>query len=223
MLFGNAWTKLRIGMLFAITDAPGGIASANLALGVCSGPVGFGSASTTHAVVYTPNNATTGTNYTYNAGAGYPYYNQGVVSHFTERVNGSNTSVITTAGQPCLYSLGGTLRMGLLGVDFAKIGGNVWTISLYFMDAAKPYYHCDGQSLMEMMEQPFNAIPRVTARRLDTGAFVQATLIGGAGGNNLTGIDEEATGSLDSVNIFWNTVAAPVQVYALAVSRHGWV
>ena len=130
MLFGNAWTKLRIGMLFAITDAPGGIASANLALGVCSGPVGFGSASTTHAVVYTPNNATTGTNYTYNAGAGYPYYNQGVVSHFTERVNGSNTSVITTAGQPCLYSLGGTLRMGLLGVDFAKIGGNVWTISL---------------------------------------------------------------------------------------------
>ena len=217
--FGSNWTKLRIGVLLAIVDTGGTLTTVNFAVGVCSGTAGFGSASTTHAVVLafdTP----PGSNYTYNAGSGYPYYAQGVGNKFVRRVGSTNTVVNGQAGQPCFYSLGGTLRAGPVIVEMAKLGGGVVGCYAYSATAASSYNHYDLQSLMEIMEQPYGQTANVTVTRLDTSARVQGGPTGGAT-TDLTTVDESA-GVLDHVNISWNH-SNGLEIYAIAVSRPGWV
>ena len=227
LAFGNNWTRLRIGMLLGITlpDAIN-IWAGTLGIGVCSstGPC-WGDAATRHAVMFTSGNASTGSAYTYTAGAGYPTLTQATSCQLTRRVGNVNTSVTAGGGQPFFHGLGGTLRLTLVIVDLAKnyLGPNIGC-AMWSNDASSSgsFMHFDTNSLVDSMELAWfpTVNPNVTAVRMDTGVRqVRVLAVGGALTNTV--VWDETVGALDTVDISWNKATYPIEIYGLAVSSFG--
>ena len=227
MAVGRYWTRLRIGLLHAMSAGDGvTVAACAFSVGVCSSTgAPYGDLTTGHAVVVTNGNSTTGSPYTYNAGSGAPYYGQGVGNQLTRRVGMVNTSVAGPGSAPTIFALGGTLRLQIGIYEFFKnVAGGVNTIGAawWWNDSGTSgnLYTFDNQSLVEGMEQPWLVSPTVTGTRTDTGVRgTRALAAGGIGANTVT--LDESVGALDSLNIAWNKATYPYEIYGIAVARLG--
>jgi len=209
LAIGTDWTKLRIGVLLAVTpDGTNNLAGSALVLGVCSGKTNpYGAASTTNFVGaamhgITPG-GTTGT-FTYVAGSGNPYFTS-IGSWPASRVA---TDVISGAATATTFLLtantGSTQRRSPLYVDIQK-GSPNYTLTRWTPLASQALFQtgdCSAAEFLAGLEMP-------------TPTWANTNLTS----SNGTVAASETPGALDTVDLFWNKTALPLEVYALAAYR----
>lgn len=205
LAIGSDWTRLRLGLLLALsTDGTSDLQGADLVWGLCAGKTNpFGAASTTNFL-----GMKFGVNVgpdvlTYNANSGNPYFWSGRgqmkkvgVTRSTFNGNGLEFHRIAT-------NTGALQRRSAHFVEIAKGSPNFsvtyWNLPLTGL--AKDF---TPAHLLEGLEQPASII--VNGENL------------GAGTGGTVAFDEGA-GALNTVDLYWNKAAFPLEVYALAAYR----
>ena len=207
----NGWTRLRVGILYAIQGS-GTFTLQNAGVGVVSSgsPVsktqGFKSSTTKNAMiqcwslsaVYSP------TTCTYNAGGGTPYYS----IPFTGAARKQNTSWATGGGNGTTYyhPVAGTCR-GFFFADFIKNGLSMSGASYLPLNAAQAqtnwtmndiYYGCQQARLGNPLNLRGNSITNT------------------AGGQGVASANENL-GPFDCISIYWDNAAVPLEIYGIAV------
>lgn len=206
---GSDWTKLRIGVLLAVTpDGTNNLASAALVLGLCSGTAHpYGAASTTNFIgaafhASTPG-ATSGT-LTYTANSGNPLFSATGTAPLTRvgtalgSATGSSTALLLTA------NTGTTQRRSPLYLDITK-GSPNYTVGRWSPATSQGQFQNGDCTPGEMLSVLENTAPTWLGLSLTSSSTTIAA--------------SEAAGAFDSVDLFWNKAGFPLEVYALAVAR----
>lgn len=204
---GNSWTKIKVAINCAIGDTGGGnLSTTQLFLGFCnetSDPYGSQACVNACGLLF---GSTGGGTWTYNAGAGNPYYTIGTwkylrrtgVTELADSISSATFVVPTNAG---------TLqRRGWLGVSITQTATQFTTgyWSQAAATAASDVY-LDQFLYSTNQGQSGNAPPYV----LETaGIGLSKALTPGAGWN---------TNPLNSVDIYWSNASYALEIYAIAV------
>jgi len=205
LAIGSNWSRLRLGMLMALTpDEPNNLGGVLFTLGLCAGKTNpFGAASTTNffGALFGSNPA--GNTLTYVANSGSPYYWSG--RNVMKRVGATTTGAtgFTSESHRIATNTGSLQRRSLHFVEFLKGSPNYtmtfWTAPLTGMaNDFTPAHLLDG------LEQAGS----ITVNGETFGAGTAMTLA-----------FDETAGTLDSVDLFWNRAAHPIEVHALSAYR----
>ena len=209
LAIGTDWNKIRLGLLLAVPlDGTNNLPGTALMLGVCSGKTNpYGAASTTNfvgaALHGSTGGVTTGT-LTYSAGSGNPYFSSGGFWPAV-RVGVDLTSGTGVAAAFVLTSnAGSTQRRSPLYVDIQK-GSPNYTITRWAPSTGQGQFQSGDCSSAEFL----------ASLELPTPTWLGINLTSSAG----TVAASETPGALDTVDVFWNKSAFPLEVYALAAYR----
>lgn len=220
---GDDWTRLRIGMMAAVTpDGTNNITSVIGFFGLCSGKTApFGAASTTHAVgipLQGNSGLMTARNQTYVAGSGNPYFTQSN-SFPTAGKRVATTLTNFTGFSSYIYALpamgvGTTVRRGMIFFEIEK--GSPYTIRVFGAD--------NNNGAIQTGQVLYSDYSLATFLELiaDPSTVNLTTALGKTfNGQSVTnsGIDEATDGSLDTINIAWNKASFPLVVYAVAAYK----
>lgn len=205
LAIGSNWTKLRLGMLVALTpDGTSDLTGTNLVWGLCSGSSQpFGAATTANFLGMKAGSNATADTLTYVANSGNPYYwsGRGVMKKVgsTKTIAGGNTLEYYRVATDT-----GTLaRRSLLFLELTK-GSPNFSVTCWNLALAGVGKDFTPAHLLEALEQAGSVV--VNGETLGTGTI-----------NNVA--FDEAAGALDTVDVLWNKAAFPLQVYALAAHR----
>jgi len=200
--YGNNWSKIRIGLNYQIDNTGGGNISGSLYVGLCSGTTfPLGSAQCTNAAFHYWGSQITAGTFTFNAGAGNPFYTANSAGA-VRRVGVTDTAAAVGSATWNLPATGGTLeRRGWLGVTIqqtatqAIITGFTQAAAVSTLDTWYEHFlYCTNQG----------GTPSVN----ETAAAVLAqTLTPGAGWNN---------NNLDTLDILWTNTTSRLLIYAVA-------
>jgi hypothetical protein len=209
LAIGNDWTKLRLGVLLAVTpNGTSALGGTTFMLGVCSGKTSpFGAASTTNFVgaalhTGTPG-ATTGT-LGYGTSGDNPYFvSDGTwpaarVGTTLNSGTGDGTTVVFTA------NTGSTQRRSPLFVDIQK-GSPNYTITRWVPSAAQAQFLTGDCTPVEFLAA-LEATPPTWLNLNLTGLVATVAA-------------SEAPGALDTFDVLWNKTVSPLEIYALAAYR----
>lgn len=206
---GTDWTKLRIGVLLAVTpDGTNNLASAALMMGVCSGTTNpYGAASTTNfvgaAFHASAPGATSGT-LTYNANSGNPVF----TSVGTWPATRVGTTLGNATGSATAFMLttntGSPQRRSPLFLDITK-GSPNYTVVRWTPSSSQSSFLNGDCTLGELLNMLEVVSPTWLGIALSS---ISATIAA-----------SETAGAFDSVDLFWNKAGFPLEVYALAVAR----
>ena len=199
------WTKLRLGMLVTISDI-GAVAlpSCQLIAGFCSNSRSYYYTNAAFAGWSVGRASLTG-DMTYAANSGNPYY---VTTSFDAviRVGASNNS--TTVGSPNQYfpiSTSGNPRCGLFIIDVTK-GTTSFSIGGYTGAIAHMSLNLGASDL-------FTALEQVATTPVVRGTSLSAFPVQNA---NLP-YNEQTNGYLNCIDIYWNRLVYPLEIYGIAV------
>jgi hypothetical protein len=196
---GNDWNAIRLGLLVAIpTNGTVQNRIVQWGWGLCSNMIGLSSATTPHWI----GSYSTGSQLTYNANSGLPYYN--FQPQFARKV----VTTVTTANigtiQFNMATADGTLqRKTPIMMDIAR-SFTIQNLTLTAGTALNPDYNM--KDLLEAMEVP----PGSTAS-------AQGNNFGGSTSNTLVG--DDSAGELNTLSIYWGSNLYPLEVYGMAVYR----
>jgi len=206
---GTNWTKLRLGILWAITpDGTNALPSSAIVLGLCSGKTNpYGAANTTNFVgaeLHTnAPNSTTGS-LTYSVISGQPWYTSSgswpatrVGATISSASGQGNTFLIAT-------NTGSIQRRSPLFVDIQK-GSPNYTITRWLPQSSTTAYQTADMSPAEFL----------SSLELATPTWVNIALTGSVG----TIATSEGPGVFDTFDFFWNKSLFPAEIYAVAVYR----
>lgn len=198
------WTRLRLGLLVTISDI-GAVAlpSCNLIAGFCSSGKSYYSSNAAFAGWLMGRSTTADLTYTANSGS--PYY---TTTNFDAIIRVGITNSGSTVGSPNHYlpiSTVGNPRCGLYIVDVTK-GTTSFTIGGYTGAIAHMSLNLGMADLFDALEQPATT-PIVRGTSLSVLTFQNASLP----------YNEQTYGYLNCVNLFWNRIAYPLEIYGIAV------
>lgn len=204
-----AWTRLRIGVLSAfVPDGTNNLVNCSLIVGMCSDYSGFSLVNATNAFGAALGQATTfATNtYTYNAGAGNPYYACGSGGVSFRKVSGVVTaSGAFGAGGPYMPTTTGSIQRAVpMYFDLVK-GSPNYTVNFRYMDTTS-----------------FVQVNYTLGQFYD--GFEQGTGTVVLNGNSMSGQTmsqafSESTYPLTSAFVYWQKSVSPLQIYAIGVAR----
>lgn len=207
---GSTWTHIRIGILYQLIGTSSTPGASGLFIGMCSGTSApFGAATTTNAVGLEVINSLS-----YIANSGNPYFQfqsangqvcKKVVSTIT--TNGTNVFDSVDLGVPT--NLGSTLRRGLLYVDIIK-GSPNYTIQV--SGAASMGSSSAGT-------HDFTVSDLLSGMTQALGSIVVAGFSLVSANTPLTLACDETAGGFDTVDIYCNELANPVNLYEIAVEK----
>lgn len=222
MSIGTAWSRLRIGILYAlgtVSENAWGIKKCSMGLGVCNGdqnsPLNLAARHAFGFCVPSSTQTASPSNYTYNAGTAGNSYFSATAWTFIRVVSGVQTTANTgsfTTTVPTNTTLGGALaRRGILILDINKsalISGN---ITMGVMGGAVAHNSLDLSSsdLYAALEWYASAAP------------IQGTNLNYLALGNSLAFNETTDGSLDTVYLYWTHYTVPLELYELAVYRVG--
>lgn len=204
LAIGSNWTKLRIGLLMTVTpDDVNNLNGVQLVFGLCSGKTNpYGAASTTNFLGAKLGGTTGGDLWTYKANSGNPYF--GTERIFIKKTAATVTGLSSAAGEVHRVTANtGTLqRRGVQFLDIAKGTPNFtvtqWAITLGSM--AKDF---TPAQLLDGLEQSGNiSINGETMNPMPLAIPF-----------------DETAGALDTVDVFWNKSAFPIEVHAVGAYR----
>lgn len=205
---GTNWTKLRLGMLIALTpDGTNNLGGTNLVFGLCAGKTNpYGAASTTNFLGMKfgsdPNPPYTDL-LTYVANSGNPYLWSG-----RGALRKTGTAISITGGN---------------AVEFHRIATNTGTVqrkSLHFVEITKgtPNFTVVFWSLSATgVAKDFS--PAHLLQGLEQGGSITVNGESLGVGTSISVAFSEAAGALDSVDLYWNRASFPLEVHALAAYR----
>ena len=211
---GGNWNKLRLGAMLALTpNGTNNLVSCSLVLGLCAAASpfantgGFAAASTGNFIgadLISDNAGNSGPgNFLYNAGTGNPFFT-GAFAGARRRVGTTNTFLNTASlSQAVAANNGSVQRRSLFYVEITK-GNPNYTVKLYVHNAAQGEMDFTPAHFLDGLEQ--SATPVVNGQTMIASSAVSIAC-------------SEAAGVFDSVNLFWNKSAFPLEVYALAAFR----
>ncbi|MBI5388202.1 MAG: hypothetical protein HZA90_26355 [Verrucomicrobia bacterium] len=212
---GSDWTKLRLGLLVALTpDGTSNLIGCTFVLGLCSAGEPF--SNTVGFARHTPGNPANflGADFsldgssapaplTYNAGAGNPYLS-GVFWGVRHRAAGTDYCGTVNSTNQSLATNNGTLpRRSPLYLDITK-GSPDFTLKAFTPTAAQAVMDFTPAHFLDGLEQP--GTPVLNGQTLTAGSTTTRPF-------------SEAGGALDTVNVFWNKSAFPLEVFAVAAYR----
>lgn len=204
LAIGTNWTKLRLGLLAAVTpDGTSNLNGVQLVWGLCSGKTNpFGASSTTNFLGMKYGITSGGDLWSYVANAGNPYF--ATERLFLKKVGGTITTASPAAGEVhrVATNTGALPRRSVQFLDITKGSPNFtvtqWGITLGSMSKDfTPAHLLDGlgqAGTITVNGESMNTMPA-------TIAF------------------SEVAGALDSVDIFWNKSAFPIEIHAVAAYR----
>ena len=205
LAIGSDWNKLRLGLLLALsTDGTNNLQGTDLVWGLCAGKTNpFGAASTTNFLGMKFGAYDTTEVMTYNANSGNPYFwtNRGMMKKV-----GATRSLLFGAALEFhrLATNTGTLqRRSAHFMEIAK-GSPNFTVTVWSMPLTGMAKDFTPAHLLEGLEQPSTIL--VNGEAL------------GVGTPWTTAFDQVA-GALDTVDLYWNKAAFPLEIYALAAYR----
>jgi hypothetical protein len=212
---GSNWNKLRLGAMVAL--APNGtsnLVGCSLMLGLCSAATpfanttGYAAASTGNFLgidVVTDNGGGTGPGtFTYNAGTGNPFFSC-VFSGARRRVATTSTFAVTNSYSPAIAQTNGSLqRRSVLLLEITK-GSPNYSLKIFTNNAAQAEMDFTTAHFLDGLEQSGTPIINGQTMVQNSGLVTIAC--------------SESTGVFDTVNLFWNKSAFPIEVYALAAFR----
>ena len=198
------WTRIRIAINCAIRDTGGGnISNSFLFMGLCSGTTfPFGSQQTLHAVgFFFGGPAAT---WTYNAGAGNPYYSTTTFSgtrkvgiNYSGAVSGSLTTVISTTA-------GAIQRRGWLSATIDQVS----TTQCAEMGHSQAAATSAGDVWYEHFIYATNQMYAPYVLETVGAGSGNVTQVPGAGWNN---------NPLNTVDIYWSDTTYALEIYAIAL------
>jgi hypothetical protein len=207
---GSNWTKLRLGLLVALTpNGTSNLPDCSLMLGVCSaatpfsGTQGYGAAVTGNYLGADFTNRT-GSDLTYGAGSGNPYYY--TVNKAARRRYGVTETTASLGGSYslcCATNTGTLQRRTPLYVDITK-GSPNYTLRPFFCSSAHAVLDFTAAHLLDGLEQ--SGVPVINGQTLQAESVTNIAC-------------DETAGVFDTLSLFWNRAAYPLEVYALAVFR----
>lgn len=205
LAIGSDWTRLRLGMLAALTpDGTNNLNGCRLVWGLCSGKTNpFGDVNTTNFLGMNFGSSVSSDTLTYVDNGGEPYLWSG--RSILRRVNGV-TSI--TGGNGLEFhriatNTGTTQRRGIHFVEITK-GSPNFTVRYWGSSAAEVAKDYTPAHLMDGLEQDGS----IMVNGEDLGAGIAVTMA-----------FDEVAGALDSVDLFWNKSAFPIELYAMGVHR----
>jgi hypothetical protein len=198
------WLRIRIAINCALADTGGGnISNSFLFMGMCSGTTyPFGSQQTLHAVGFFFNN--TGGTWTYNAGAGNPYYSTTTFSgtrkvgiNYSGATSGSLTSIIPT-------TTGTIKRRGWL------------SSTIYQIDSTQVAEMGHSQSATTAAGDVWYEHFLYATNQTYAPYILESA---GAGSGNVTQVPGAGwnTNPLNTVDIYWSDTTYALEIYAIAV------
>lgn len=204
--FGNNWQKVRIALNCSFANTGGGdLPNFVLFVGLCNGTAfPWGSQQCVHAAGYVWGDPTAASqSATYAAGGGNPYYSGGLSIYGIRKVGANYTTATVGSATWAHIATGGSLeRRGWLCVDIAQNatqvlpGGRTEAVAVSASDVYYEHFQYANNQ---------GGLPTVLET---TVASNTQTLSPGAGWN---------TNPLNSVNIFWNSAAYAMRIYAISV------
>ena len=219
---GTAWSRLRIGILYAlgtVSENAWNIKKCSMGIGVCSGnqnsPLVLSSRHAFGVCVPSSTQVTAPSNYTYNAGTAGNSYFSATTWTFIRVVSGTQTTASTgsfTTTVPTNTTLGGAIaRRGILIFDINKsalISGNM-TMGRMGGAVAHNALDLSSSDLYAALEW-YRSAP-----------IIQGTALNFLALGNTLAFDETTNGSLDTVYLYWTHYTVPLELYELAVYRVG--
>jgi len=205
--FGNNWSKIRIALNCSFANTGGGNLPFLLFVGLCSGTqYPFQSQQCVHAAGYAWGDYLNGASQSavYNAGAGNPYYSGGLSYNGLRKVGQSITAATIGSATFAFPSTGGSVeRRGWVAVDISKSttqvlpGGRTEAAGVATSDV---WYEHFIYGANQQSSTPYVLESAVASNT--------QTFTPGAGWD---------TNRLDSVDIFWQSPAYEMRIYALWV------
>lgn len=206
LAIGTNWTRLRLGLMYAITpDGTANLSGVKFALGlVAFGGGTFGQQTVGHylGAIFSTDGNVDGGALTYQAGGGNPYFSSTGIRLFLQ----VGSAVNYRANRGTIYhpaTSGTVARRGVIFFEAQK--GTPWIIRAWGMPSSAMSRDFGWGHFQTTIEQPGDTL------NLDG-----HTLLGV--GDTVT-VDQAANGALDSVTLFWNKSQQPIEIYAIAVQR----
>lgn len=193
------WTKLRIGLLAAMTPDGTNDLSGNLLVGMCSGTTHpYSAGTTTNFVGCSLANTSDGT-LTYNANSGNPYFSNATNYGVTKADTTEVSSVISTGAFLFPTNTGITARRFVVLVDLEKIYGQV-IVTRHTWNVAET----DSDYLSSAMLLGVGTVP-------PPAEF--------SGSSSVAMNVSEEPGTLDTLDIYWDHVSIPIDIHHILVYR----
>lgn len=207
----NDWSRIRIGLLVAVTPNAQSNYVSNFSFGLCNGTgrQAGGSAFSQSAVGACVTGSTVGTswNITYTTGSGNPYYQTGGNGKFFRRTAyGTNESSGSLATQAlAIAGIGIPNRRTPIYLDITRNPGGqaLATMAMYSTSTSQITFDCRLDHFQDGLDQ-FNA-PVVNGQTLTTELSTTMGL-------------SDILGGLDSMFIMWQNAAFPLEIYAMGAS-----
>lgn len=204
---GSNWNRLRIGVLMAMTpNATSNILSCNFVMGVCSGATNpYGASSTTYFI---GSGMTGSATMTYNAGTAGASYYTGSTTSWVSRIGTTLTTggaltflAVTTSGVYTQRRCAQYVDITKYSPSAANIAVTQWTET--GAGTAHTQYDVTYPAFLYALEQA--GTPVINGTNMNS--------------NGTNGPFVEASGPLDTVDVYWNKDAFPWEVYGIAVYR----
>ena len=193
----GAWTTLRVGIRWVITDnSVLGTGTTNCLLGLCSGTTNLpGDATCQHAIGFGSVGVTWSTS--------SPYFYNTISASFASKIG---STVTTGLGGSALTNVGAGrsdagLQRGVWFVDFTK-GSPNWTAKAFYRNNTTLTVDVSQQSFLAMMEIE----PPAATGHIDSADYTFA-------------VDEGTNGTLNSVFFWWARSVPYVEIADLAIAR----
>ena len=213
---GSNWTKLRLGMMCALTpNGTGNLLGCSLVFGLCSAAspfantTGYASATTGNFigmdVIISAGGSNNPGDWVYNAGSGNPYFS-GTFTAVRRRYGSTATfAAFASGGSQVLpvAGVGSTVRRGLVYLDITK-GSPNYTLKPYNCTTAQGTMDFTPAQFLDGLEQ--SGTPVVNGQTLLTETAVNHAC-------------DESAGAFNTLDLYWNRAAYALEVYALAVYR----
>ncbi|MBI1178460.1 hypothetical protein GC207_13580 [bacterium] len=205
LAIGSNWTKLRVGVLLALTpDGTNNLAGTNLLFGLCAGKTNpFGAATTTNFLGMKFGANASSDPLTYVANSGNPYYwsGRGVIKKVGATVTSSDGNGLEW--HRIATNTGTLQRRSLQFLEITK-GSPNFSVTFWNLTATGVAKDFTPAHLLDGLEQAGSIT--VNGEALGTGLANSVAF-------------NETAGALDSVNLFWNKSAFPLEVHAIAAYR----
>ena len=211
---GSNWTKLRIGMVCALTpNGTNNLLGCRLVLGLCAAAtpfantLGYAGATTGNFigadVILKSSGLDDYGDFIYNAGSGNPYFT-GTFMAVRRRYGSTATfAAFSSTNQAVAANNGSLQRRSLIYLDITK-GSPNYSLKPFVMTAAQAQMDFTPADFLDGLEQ--SSTPVVNGQTLNTVAAVNHAC-------------DESAGAFNTLDLYWNRAAYALEIYALAVYR----
>jgi hypothetical protein len=209
LAIGNDFVRLRIGIHCALDGPAENITGARLLMGLCAGKTKpFGVLDTTHWLGMSHGGASapgTGT-FTHALASGHSYY-QSPGDAIIKRIGNTNTynSVVNVATHRHPRVGATEKHRGIWMVEIIK-GSTSFTVRHWYSNSNTTVRTL--ARFLEALENPASTVSIVLG---------DGTTFGPSA--SIMAVNEGADGALDTVSVFWNKSAIPLEIYAIAAYR----